>query len=420
MADAAIRVQRVFKKFRRGEQFDSLRDVVAERVLRRRRAGRIRRTEFWALHDVSFDVAPGESFGIIGPNGAGKSTMLKLLAGIMRPDRGVAHIRGPVSPLIELGAGFHGDLTGRENIYLNASILGLPRRRVRCKFDEIVEFAGIGDFLDTPVKRYSSGMYARLGFSIAAHADPRVLLVDEVLSVGDRVFRARCMERMRQFLRQGVAVMFVSHDLGAVNKFCDRTMVLTRGRTVYCGATADAVRYYYDACADPVLTKSRKGRPPVTVSDVHLCDADGARVTSVLPGALVRFHFDVTFDIDIPSPSYGLSLVRLADHLALFETSSTRLGVEAASAHRGDRQQVSYTFSMNVPPGEYAVGLHVRDRDGLTYAIADSYATQIMVGGRNACGGIVYLDPRVAVDAKPSNGRPRADSVEAGSVTLGR
>ncbi len=299
MADAAISVQGVYKKFRRGEQFDSVRDLVAARLLRRRPAAALRRAEFWALRDVSFDVRPGESLGIIGPNGAGKSTMLKILAGIMRPDRGRARVQGPVSPLIELGAGFHGDLTGRENIYLNASILGMSRRTVVRRFDEIVEFAGIGDFLDTPVKRYSSGMYARLGFSIAAHAEPRTLLVDEVLSVGDRVFRSRCMDRMRAFLKQGVAVVFVSHDLGAVTKFCDRTLVLTKGSPLSCGSTAEAVQQYYAACAEPTDLEDSKSAAGAVVSDIRLVGASGEPVSSVQPGERVRFQFQVAFDTDL-------------------------------------------------------------------------------------------------------------------------
>ncbi len=400
MADAAISVQGVYKKFRRGEQFDSVRDLVAARLLRRRPAAALRRAEFWALRDVSFDVRPGESLGIIGPNGAGKSTMLKILAGIMRPDRGRARVQGPVSPLIELGAGFHGDLTGRENIYLNASILGMSRRTVVRRFDEIVEFAGIGDFLDTPVKRYSSGMYARLGFSIAAHAEPRTLLVDEVLSVGDRVFRSRCMDRMRAFLKQGVAVVFVSHDLGAVTKFCDRTLVLTKGSPLSCGSTAEAVQQYYAACAEPTELEDSKSAAGAVVSDIQLVGAGGEPVSSVQPGERVRFQFRVAFDTDLPRPSYGLSLIRVADHLTLYETSSTRLGVGAPAVRRGDSQLVQYDFQMNVPPGEYAIGLHVRDRDGLTYAASEVFALLVLVEGRSAASGIVHIDPNVDITAQ--------------------
>ncbi len=398
VAKPAIEVRQVFKKFRRGEQFDSLRDLVAAAVRRPRRS--LARSEFCALDNVSFEVLPGEAFGIIGPNGAGKSTMLKLLAGIMRPTQGSIGIGGRVSALIELGAGFHGDLTGRENIYLNASILGMSRRETRRKFAEIVTFAGIEEFLDTPVKRYSSGMHARLGFAIAAHVDPQVMLVDEVLSVGDRVFRAKCLDKMRAFLRQGVAVVFVSHDLGTVNRFCDRAMVLLRGKEEFSGPATRAVGHYYRACSEPLLIRGRDQRPAARAENVRLCDPQGkAKLTSVAPGTPVRFQFEAVFDMDMACPSYGLSVIRVEDHLVLFETSSSRMGVSAPPARPGDRQAVCYEFLMNLPPGDYAIGLHIRDHDALTYAAEDAYAARVLVDSHPDSTGLVYLDPQVTVES---------------------
>ena len=397
MVEPAISARQVFKKFRRGEQFDSLRDWLASRILRRPRGNRSE-LEFWALHDVSFEVAPGEAFGIIGPNGAGKSTMLKILAGILRQNQGQVNIRGRMSALIELGAGFHGDLTGRENIYLNASILGMPRGEVRRKFDEIVEFAGIRDFLDTPIKRYSSGMHARLGFAIAAHVDPQVLLVDEVLSVGDRVFRAKCMEKMRSFLKEGVAVVFVSHDLSAVARFCDRTMVLAKGEQSFCGSSGEAVAQYYQACSDSLLIRGPRQSPTAHLIDARVCDAFGHGITTISPGDTVRFQYEVAFDADIVRPSYGFSLLRIEDHLILFETSSTRLGIESPPARLGVRQRIAYEFQMNLPPGEYALGLHVRERDGMHYAIEAPHVVRIMVVGPMTSGGVVHLDPQMRVE----------------------
>ncbi|MBU0719419.1 MAG: ABC transporter ATP-binding protein [Planctomycetes bacterium] len=393
----AIEVRQVFKKFRRGEQFDSLRDLLASMVLRRK--SRQEKSEFWALEDVSFEVLPGEAFGIIGPNGAGKSTMLKLLAGIMRPTQGTIGIRGRVSALIELGAGFHGDLTGRENIHLNASILGMSRNETRSKFDEIVAFAGIEEFLDTPVKRYSSGMHARLGFAIAAHVDPQVMLVDEVLSVGDRVFRSKCLEKMRSFLREGAAIVFVSHDLGTVSRFCSRGMVLVRGEEAFSGPAGRAVGHYYRACTEPLLLRGPEGKPPARVENVRLCNPRGdEELSRVAPGEAVRFSFEAVFDMSMECPSYGLSLIRVEDHLVLFETSSSRLGLQSPAARPGDRQMVSYDFLMNLPPGDYAVGLHIRDRDALTYAVEEAYAARVLVDGQPEGGGLVHLDPRATVE----------------------
>ena len=219
MDDIALEMQDVYKKFRRGEIYDSLRDLlpaVTGRLLKRLHSEELGAREFWALQAVTFRVRRGEAFGVIGPNGAGKSTILKLLSGIMQPTRGALSVRGRLSALIEVSAGFHPDLTGRENVYLNGAILGMTRQEIARRFDSIVAFSGLDEFIDTPVKRYSSGMFARLGFSVAAHVDPDILIVDEVLSVGDFVFQQKCVERMNAIIRGGATVIFVSHNLRAV------------------------------------------------------------------------------------------------------------------------------------------------------------------------------------------------------------
>ena len=249
MGDTVVRFSHVSKRFRLGETHDSLRDLVAAGI-NRLISGRARRngpSTFWALSDVDFAVGRGEAVGIIGPNGAGKSTALKLLAGILRADRGEVFVAGRLAALIEVAAGFHGDLTGRENVFLNGAILGMTRREIRRKLDAIVTFAGIERFLDMPVKRYSSGMYARLGFSIAAHVDPDVLLVDEVLSVGDAVFRLRCLERMRELVHAGTTLVFVTHNLDQMQSICRRALVLEGGRCVFAGASREAVGHYLTA-----------------------------------------------------------------------------------------------------------------------------------------------------------------------------
>lgn len=408
-----IRALAVSKRFRRGDHFDSLRDLIAARLLRRQIQRPPGQSDFWALSNIDFEVRPGEAFGIIGPNGAGKSTLLKLLAGILRPTNGRIDVQGRISALIELGAGFHADLTGRENIQLNASILGMSRGELHDKFDAIVDFAGIGEFLDTPVKRYSSGMHARLGFAIAAHVEPRILLVDEVLSVGDRVFRAKCMEKMNRFLQEGVAVVFVSHDLGAVGRFCQRAMVLSGGTELFCGPAHQAIGRYYEACSESQIEKRANGRCAVSISALQLESPPGRTSATFLPGAPVRFTFDVTFHESIPNPSYGLSIVRLEDQLNVLETSSTRLGTAAPAAGPGDRQHVAYDFQMNLLPGEYAVGLHVRDRDALTYIIEEPYAARVMVVGEPTIGGVAHVNPRVIVDSavRTKNGRRLTPSV---------
>lgn len=396
MTPPAVQLDCVSKIFRRGANFDSLRDMIADRIIPGRARARRQETEFWAVREVSFAVSPGEAFGIIGPNGAGKSTVLKLLAGILRPNGGTIRSAGRVSALIELGAGFHGDLTGRENIYLNASILGMSRCDARAKFQEIVDFAGIGDFLDTPVKRYSSGMHARLGFAIAAHVNPRILLVDEVLSVGDRVFRAKCMEKMRGFLEQGVAVIFVSHDLGAVGRFCDRALVLNHGRETFCGPVSEAIARYY-ASSDSQFAPSARGNADVEIQSARLCRPNGEKIYAAKPGDLVQFEFDAVFHRPMRQPSFGMSILRSDDQLLIFETSSTRLGVQARPVQPGDRLHVEYRVALNMLPGEYAIGLHVRERDALSYAFEQSTAARVLVEGIPTCGGAAYLNPHVCV-----------------------
>lgn len=202
--------------------------------------------EFFALRDVSLDIEQGETVGFIGPNGSGKSTILKLLARIIYPTRGKITVRGSVASLIEVGAGFHPELTGRENIFLYGSIMGMRQADVRAKFDRIVEFAEIERFIDTPVKRYSSGMYVRLGFAVAAHINPHVLLVDEVLAVGDASFQNKCQQRIEELRRNGMTIVFVSHDMAVVERLCGRVFFLRQGQIRQVGPPRDVIRGYYD------------------------------------------------------------------------------------------------------------------------------------------------------------------------------
>ncbi len=396
MSVPPIQACRLWKRFRPGDHVDSLRDLIIGRFSRSGELGRRRSGFLWALRDVSFCVEPGECLGVIGPNGAGKSTLLKLLAGVMRPSRGRIATRGRLAALIEVSGGFHPDLTGRENVFLNAAIFGLRRAEVRRRFDDIVEFAGIGEFLDTPLKRYSSGMQARLGFSIAAHTDPRILLVDEALSVGDLAFHTRCMDRIFAFLRSGVAVVYVSHDFESVTRLCDRALLLARGRAVFLGPAAEATARFHDAGAPPMLPKQAGDQSPVGVFDLQLRDARGRTVESASPGSRVRLEFEACFATDMAAPSYGLYLMRTSDYLTLYETSSSRLGVRAPAARRGDRHRVRMEFALNVAPGAYAIGFHVRDRDSHRYALHRACAMPISVRRPDTClpaTGPAFLEP---------------------------
>jgi lipopolysaccharide transport system ATP-binding protein len=248
-SDAVICVEGVGKRYALGEResYRALRDAIAGAITapieRFRRRGEVR-PELWALSDVSFELQRGDVLGLIGANGAGKSTLLKILSRITEPTTGRVVLRGRVGSLLEVGTGFHPELTGRENIYLNGTILGMRRAEINAKFDEIVDFSGVEKFLDTPVKRYSSGMQVRLAFAVAAHLQPEILLVDEVLAVGDAEFQQKCLGKMRDVTREGRTVVFVSHNLASVRALCERALVLRGGCLVFDGPTEDAVHQY--------------------------------------------------------------------------------------------------------------------------------------------------------------------------------
>jgi lipopolysaccharide transport system ATP-binding protein len=248
MSDIAIHVEGLSKQYRIGGMptgYRTLRDTLVSGI-KRLSSGEFRRDHetIWALKDVSFDLHKGQVLGIIGRNGAGKSTLLKLLSRVTEPTEGLAEIHGRVGSLLEVGTGFHPELTGRENIYLNGAILGMKRAEIESKFDEIIDFAEVRKFIDTPVKRYSSGMYLRLAFAVAAHLEPEILVVDEVLAVGDAEFQRKCLGKMSDVAHEGRTVLFVSHNMSAIMRLTEETIVLDKGRIIMRAATAEAVDYY--------------------------------------------------------------------------------------------------------------------------------------------------------------------------------
>lgn len=272
---AVIDFEHVSKRYRLGTRA-SLRDAACRLWEQLRGRANENRNIIWALNDVNFQVEKGEILGVIGPNGAGKTTVLKLLGGITSPTRGRVSVKGRVGLLIQLGAGFHPELTGRENIYLNGSILGLRRKEIDSKFDSIVEFAGLEQFIDTPVKRYSSGMHVRLGFAVAAHVDPEVLLIDEVLAVGDSAFRQRCWKRIRELRESDVTIVFVSHDMWAVQGLVDRVILLSGGKIQAQGDPADIIEAYQKSMNQSIV--DRVSRDEV-VSDVSSNPSSGVTIS---------------------------------------------------------------------------------------------------------------------------------------------
>jgi lipopolysaccharide transport system ATP-binding protein len=360
MSDIAIRFEHVSKRFALGERFDSLRDLVP--ALARRMLGRpaeaARSRDFWALKDVSLEVRKGEALGIVGHNGAGKSTMLKHLSGIMVPTKGRIHVDGRLSALIEVGAGFHPDLTGRENVYLNGVILGMTRVEVARKFDEIVDFSGLEAFIDTPVKRYSSGMYARLGFSVAAHLDPDILVIDEVLSVGDFAFQRKSLQKMRSIAAGGATVLFVSHNLKAVSDLCSRAVLMDAGAIVDDGATAAVLQGYLER-ERAKLREERDGR--LRIRSVTLRDAGGSRVRFA-PGD--KAWVDVVFKANEDLENVSVVLQVLDDHLGdVFNTSSERLGQGSINLLKGQSCSVTFELDLHLTNGTFHIGVYLYKYD---------------------------------------------------------
>lgn len=253
MSQSAVVVDNVWKNFR---LYQEKNQYLKATILKGRRS---RYKEFWALQGIEFEVASGQTFGVIGPNGSGKSTLLKCLAGILTPDKGSITHQGRLSALLELGAGFHMELSGRENVYLNGAILGLTRREIDRRFDDIVEFAGLEEFIDSPVKNYSSGMFVRLGFAVAAHVEPEVLLIDEVLSVGDESFQRKCAEKIEQFRRDGRTIVFVSHGLSQVEQLCEQVAWINQGKLIEIGPAADVITRYRGESHDAERVEGEQG-----------------------------------------------------------------------------------------------------------------------------------------------------------------
>jgi len=321
-----IKVEQLGKRYRIGAErpmADGLRHVLADAITRPFRTG-ARHRELWALRDASFDVQPGEVLGVIGANGAGKSTLLKLLARITPPTEGQAILRGRVGSLLEVGTGFHPELTGRENIYLSGAVLGMKRREITQRFDEIVAFSELAEFLDTPVKRYSSGMYVRLGFAVAAHLQPEILLIDEVLAVGDVRFQKKCLGKMGEIAGGGRTVLFVSHNMAAIRQLCSHVLWLDHGRAERFDSVDDGVATYLASAApqggNEWLADQHDDAPDsdiVRPLRMTLVDPEGRPVGPVVPRDAAT-HIELEFELKAPEPELTLGV-------AVFDAMGTYL-----------------------------------------------------------------------------------------------
>lgn len=375
-ADVVIKSEKLGKRYflqhLRDERYIALRDVLVEKA-----TGLFRRTEskerargggkedFWALRDVSFEVKQGEVVGIIGRNGAGKSTLLKILSRITDPTEGRVQIRGRVASLLEVGTGFHPELTGRENIFLNGAILGMSRAEIRRKFDEIVAFAETEKFLDTPVKRYSSGMYVRLAFAVAAHLEPEILVIDEVLAVGDAEFQKKCLGKMREVSQGGRTVLFVSHNMAAVKSLTNKAIVLDRGQIIFEGAVAEAIdRYAANLATQRGATDTRKHGhgEHTTLLEGHLVDELGNPTHEYVAGEPMRLRVLLETDGHSNISLDGFLLDQNRTKLGYFSEYHFNGRVVPARAGR-------YHYYIELPPVWLASGAYSLD---LTTAIPNS------------------------------------------------
>lgn len=368
MSEFALQVEGLGKQYALGTggvRHDTLRDLLGSPATWFR--GRPRDPagapdSFWALRDASFEIARGESVGIIGLNGAGKSTLLKLLARIVEPTTGLARVAGRVGALLEVGTGFHWELTGRENIYLYGSILGMRKAELDRKFNAIVEFSGVQDFIDTPVKRYSSGMYVRLAFSVAAHLQPDILFVDEVLSVGDLPFQRKCMEFAKNLQQGNSTILFVSHNMFSIKTMCQRVIYLRKGQIAFDGATNKGIEIYEDdSRLTPLSWAATKDGPrPVTITNAVVLD-DGSQPKTVLEhGERMRVRLDYEVDGSVERPNFIVAIVR-SDGTECC-TFSTELDHASPATISG-----TGTIELRTPPLKlvaevYTVHLLVRDR----------------------------------------------------------
>jgi lipopolysaccharide transport system ATP-binding protein len=367
-----IRAEGLSKRYRLGTGSAEL-DNLREAVVRRLRPWRWRRREdragadwIWALHDVSFDVEQGDVVAIIGPNGAGKSTLLKILCRITDPTDGTVTVRGRLSSLLEVGTGFHPELTGRENVYLNGAVLGMRKAEIEARFDEIVAFADLAAFLDTPVKRYSSGMYVRLAFAVAAHLEPEILVVDEVLAVGDVAFQRKCLGKMGEVSREGRTVLFVSHNMPAVEHLCRSGLVFQRGRLAFRGAVRDAVDHYVRAATgggdgtgshvvDLAGAPTRKPGAPALLRRLELFTSDGAPLDG---GLAVGAPFEARVGLVLDRPTVGLELVLRFDTLLgqrILVANSAFDPAFACDERTGAQTVICEIPSLTLTPGDYRV-----------------------------------------------------------------
>lgn len=398
MSDPVISVRNLSKCF---AIYDKTYHPLLDLVFRGRRKFH---REFWALRDVSFDVAKGETVGIIGRNGSGKSTLLQMVCGTLAASQGGVTTRGRVSALLELGSGFNPAFTGRENVFMNGSILGLSREQVAGRFDHIVAFADIGEFIDQPVRTYSSGMYVRLAFAMAINTDPDILVVDEALAVGDTAFQSRCLARIREMQQNGTSILLVSHSSNMINEYCDRAIYLKNGCLIEDGPSKEVTERYIadlvrDESASVVKPSSRGGKVPTSeVLSVWVEDRNGMRSRVVRQGERFRICLQVRSNGRIAEPCLGIQIKSTSD-IDLWSTTTQRMGVSLESTDAGDVRDYTWSFSARMGANRYVVAVGVGSIEDGVYKRHSRlhYATHFDVV-EEVTRGLGWLSPDPALE----------------------
>jgi ABC-2 type transport system ATP-binding protein len=383
MAEPAVLVEGIGKRFKRYREKPA---TLKERLIRFRQTSE----DFWALRDLDVTVGEGDTLGLIGPNGSGKTTLLKLIAGILRPTEGRITARGRIAALLALGAGFHPELTGRENVYLNASILGLTRAETDRLFDEIVQFAELEDFVDTQVKFYSSGMYVRLGFAVAVHVDPAILLVDEVLAVGDIAFQRKCLDKVEEFQRDGRTIVFVTHAPDLVTRVCDRVVLLDHGRIRNQGTPEEVVRdFRLLMTRQDMAYAAQEGTREVEIVSTDLFGSDGESRQSFEPGdeLIIQLDLRASHFVDQPVVSFAL---HDDQNQFVFGTNTDWRGMYFDLPEGKHRLQFVLP-SIPMVGGRYyvSVGVHSRDARATFHTIQQAVAFDVLRGSENP--GAVFI-----------------------------